>query len=72
MQLGVEIFIPSAGAFGMIVWHPKAQLNRPNDYVYTYLCTVHYKEPSKSCEVRIEHSPGFGLPSIAMIVHRAT
>ena len=27
---------------------------------------VHYKEPLKSFEIRVGHSPGFGLPSIAI------
>ena len=35
--------------------------------------TVHYKEPLKSFEIRVGHSPGFGLPSdIAMIVQKAS
>ena len=29
--------------------------------------TVHYKEPSKSIEIRVGHSPGFGLPSVAIL-----
>ena len=29
--------------------------------------TVHYKEPLKSFEIRVEHSPGFGLPSVAIL-----
>ena len=29
--------------------------------------TVHYKEPLKSFEVRARRSPGFGLPSIAIL-----
>ena len=31
------------------------------------LGTVHYKEPLKSFEIRVEHSPGFGLPSVAIL-----
>ena len=27
--------------------------------------TVHYKELLKSLEIRLGHSPGFGLPSVA-------
>ena len=33
-------------------------------------CTVlpvHYKEPLKSFEIRVGHSPGFGLPSVAIL-----
>ena len=29
--------------------------------------TVHYKEPSKSFEIRVGHSPCFGLPSVVML-----
>ena len=29
--------------------------------------TVHYKEPLKSFEIRTGHSPGFGLPSVAIL-----
>ena len=29
--------------------------------------TVHYKEPLKSLEIRVGHSPGFGLPSVAIL-----
>ena len=30
--------------------------------------TVHYKEPLKSYEfIGVEHSPGFGLPSVAIL-----
>ena len=29
--------------------------------------TVHYKEPLKSFEIRVEHSPGFKLPSVAIL-----
>ena len=29
--------------------------------------TVHYKEPLKSFEIRVGHSPGFGLPSVAIV-----
>ena len=29
--------------------------------------TVHYKEPLKSFEKRVGHSPGFGLPSVAIL-----
>ena len=28
---------------------------------------VHYKKPSKSFEIRVGHSPGFGLPSFAIL-----
>ena len=28
--------------------------------------TVHYKEILKSFEIRVGHSPGFGLPSVAI------
>ena len=29
--------------------------------------TVHYKEPLKSFEIGLGHSPGFGLPSVAIL-----
>ena len=29
--------------------------------------TVHYKEPLKLFEIRVRHSPGFGLPSVAIL-----
>ena len=29
--------------------------------------TVHFKEPLKSFEIRIGHSPGFGLPSVTIL-----
>ena len=29
--------------------------------------TVHYKEPWKSFEIRVGHTPGFGLPSVAIL-----
>ena len=29
--------------------------------------TVHYTEPLKSFEIRVGHSPGFGLPSVAIL-----
>ena len=29
--------------------------------------TVHCKEPLKSFEIRVGHSPGFGLPSVAIL-----
>ena len=29
--------------------------------------TVHYKEHLKSFEIRVGHSPGFGLPSVAIL-----
>ena len=29
--------------------------------------TVHYKEPWKSFEIRVGRSPGFGLPSVAIL-----
>ena len=29
--------------------------------------TVHYKEPLKSFEIRVGHSPGFELPSVAIL-----
>ena len=34
--------------------------------------TVYYEEPLKSFKIGVEHSPGFGLPFIAMIVQKAT
>ena len=41
-------------------------LKRPG--VYSAACgTVHYKEPLKSFEIRVGHSPGFGFPSVAIL-----
>ena len=28
---------------------------------------VHYKEPLNSFEIKVGHSPGFGLPSVAIL-----
>ena len=37
--------------------------------VYSAACgTVHYKEPLKSFEIRVGHSSGFGLPSVAILL----
>ena len=41
-------------------------VQRPGEYSAAY-GTVHYKEPLKSFEIRIGHSPGFGLPSVAIL-----
>ena len=47
-------------------------VQRPGMYSAAY-GTVHYKEPSKSFEIRVGHSPGFGFcRDIAMIVQKAT
>ena len=35
----------------------------PREYSAAY-DTVHYKEPLKSFEIRVGHSPGFGLLSV--------
>ena len=35
-------------------------------YSATY-STVHYKQPLKSFEIRVGHSPGFGLSSVAIL-----
>ena len=29
--------------------------------------TVHYREPSKSFEIRVGHNPGFGLPPVTIL-----
>ena len=29
--------------------------------------TVYYKKPLKSFKIRVGHSPGFGLPSVAIL-----
>ena len=41
-------------------------VQRPGVYSAAY-GTVHYKEPLKSFEIRVGHSPGFGLPSVAIL-----
>ena len=33
--------------------------------------TVHYREPLKSFEIRVGHSPGFDLPSVAILTQCA-
>ena len=38
-------------------------VKRPGVYSAAY-GTVHYKEPLKSFEIRVGHSPGFGFPSV--------
>ena len=41
-------------------------VQRPGVYSAAY-GTVHYKEPLKSFEIRVGHSPGFGLPSVPIL-----
>ena len=41
-------------------------VQRPGVYSGVY-GTVHYKEPLKSFEIRVGHSPGIGLPSVAIL-----
>ena len=41
-------------------------VQRPGVYGAAY-GTVYYKEPLKSFEIRVGHSPGFGLPSVAIL-----
>ena len=41
-------------------------VQRPGVYSVVY-GTVHYKEPLKSFELGVGHSPGFGLPSVAIL-----
>ena len=41
-------------------------VQRPGVYSAAY-GTVHYKEPLKSFEIRVGHSPSFGLPSVAIL-----
>ena len=44
--------------------------NCSNACIYSAVCgTVYYKEPLKSFEIRVGHSPGFGLPSVAIFPH---
>ena len=38
----------------------------PGVYSAAY-CTVYYKEPLMSFEIRVGHIPGFGLPSVAIL-----
>ena len=46
-------------------------VQRPGVYSASYDTvpggTVHYKELLKSFEIRVGHSPGFGLPSVAIL-----
>ena len=41
-------------------------VQKPGVYIAAY-ATVHYKEPLKSFEIRVGHSPGFRLPSVAIL-----
>ena len=41
-------------------------VQRPGVYSAAY-DTVYYKEPLKSFEIRVGHSPGFELPSVAIL-----
>ena len=41
-------------------------VQRPGVYSAAY-GTVHYREPLKSLEIRVGHSPGFGLPSVVIM-----
>ena len=41
-------------------------VQRPGVYSAAY-STMHYKEPFKSFEIRVGHSPGFGLLSVAIL-----
>ena len=41
-------------------------LQRNEEYSAAYE-TVHYKEPLESLKIRVGHSPGFGLPSVAIL-----
>ena len=41
-------------------------VQRPEVYSTVY-GTVHHKEPLKSFEIRVGYSPGFGLPSVAIL-----
>ena len=40
---------------------------KPDSFHFYGRPTVHYKEPLKSFEIRVGHSPGFGLPSVAIL-----
>ena len=42
------------------------QTQRPGVYSATY-DTVHYKELLNSFKIGVGHSPGFGLPSVAIL-----
>ena len=41
-------------------------VQRPGVYSAAY-GSVHYKEPLKLFEIRVGHSPGFGLSSVAIL-----
>ena len=41
-------------------------VQKPGVYSAAY-GTVHYKEPLKTFKIRVGHSPGFGLPSAAIL-----
>ena len=42
-------------------------VQRPGVYGAAY-ATVYHKEPLKSFEIRIGHSPGIGLPSVSLLL----
>ena len=47
--------------------YPMLQIVQRHGVYNTAYGTVHYKEPLKSFEIRVGHSPGFGLPSVAIL-----
>ena len=49
-----------------IQWHCKNAVQRSGVYSAVY-GTVHYEQPLKSSEIRVGHSPDFGLPSVAIL-----
>ena len=60
-------FVSNPGRDGYLAcWLSYTVLKRYGVYSATY-GTVHYKEPLKSFEIIVGHSPGFGLPSVAIL-----
>ena len=57
----------SGRIFVIVVVHTVPQtVQRPGVYSAAY-GTLNYKEPLKSFEIRVGYSPGFGLPSVAIL-----
>ena len=53
-------------SFKNYLWRKLTLNQRPGVHSAAY-GTVHCKEPLKSFEIRVGHSPGFGLPSVAIL-----
>ena len=57
----------SGRIFVIVVVHTVLQTFQKHGVYSAAYGTVHYKEPLKSFEIIVGHSPGFGLPSVAIL-----